>query len=178
MTKKDMTPEMTAMLENLNKRLGKNHGNAVLATLGDRTKSDPSSAQFAIGDTLYVNDDVNNLFAQTFNGRVTTGVTVACTNAAGKNSAKALYFSCLDRSIPEYGSDLQPTGNVEYAKTADAHDVFDTINGCATEADVYNALKGRTLEVAAINSVVGARYNAAGQVVGTRTRNIPVFTFK
>lgn len=177
MKKSEMTPEIKNQIQNLNKRLGKNHGAAVMQALNDRTKSDPQAAQYAVGDELYIDDDVNNLFMQTFNGRQTAGVTAACKSAAGGTSAKALYFGALDRSVPEYGANLAPTGNVVNAKTAEFHDVYDAISDCATEAEVWEAIKGKSLKVAAINQVVGARFNAAGQVTGTRTRNIPVFTF-
>lgn len=177
MKKTEFTSDMSAMLKNLNKRLGKNHGAAVMNSLGSRTKSDPNAAQFAVGDELYVSDDVNNLFLQNFNGRETAGVTVACRSAAGVESAKALYFGALDRSVPEYDANLQPTGSIVPARTEDAHDVFDAVSGCATEAEVYDLLKGKTLRVADINRAVGARYNAAGQITGTRVRNVPVFTF-
>ena len=177
MKKSEMTPEVQSQIQNLNKRLGKNHGASVMQALGERTKSDPQAAQYQVGDELYIDEDVNNLFLQTFNGRQTAGVTAACKSAAGATSAKALYFGALDRSVPEYGANLAPTGNVVYAKTNETHDVFDTISGCATEAEVFEAIKGKSLKVVAINQVVGARFNAAGQVTGTRTRNIPVFTF-
>lgn len=172
-----MTPEIISQIENLNKRLGKNHGASVMQALGERTKSDPQAAQYGIGDELYVDDNVNNLFLQSFNGRETAGVTVACKTAAGVSTAKALYFGALDRNVPEYGANLAPTGNIVSAKTDEYHDVYDAVSGCATEAEVYEALKGKSLKVAAINQVVGARFNSAGQVTGTRTRSIPVFTF-
>ena len=177
MKKNEVTPEIKNQIQNLNKRLGKNHGAAVMQALNDRTKSDPQAAQYAVGDELYIDDDVNNLFMQTFNGRNTAGVTVACKTAAGTTVAKALYFGALDRSVPEYGANLQLTGAVVDARTDEYHDVYDTISGCATEAEVWEAIKGKSLRVAKINQVIGARFNAAGQVTGTRTRNIPVFTF-
>lgn len=177
MKKNEVTPEIQSQIANLNKRLGKNHGAAVMQALNDRTKSDPQAAQYQIGDELYIDDNVDNLFMQTFNGRQTAGVTAACKSAAGGTTAKALYFGALDRSVPEYGANLAPTGNVIDAKTAEYHDVYDLISGCATEAEVWEAIKGKSLKVAAINKVVGARFNAAGQVTGTRNRNIPVFTF-
>lgn len=177
MKKNEVTPEIQSQIANLNKRLGKNHGAAVMQALNDRTKSDPQAAQYQIGDELYIDDNVDNLFMQTFNGRQTAGVTAACKSAAGGTTAKALYFGALDRSVPEYGANLVPTGNVIDAKTAEYHDVYDIISGCATEAEVWEAIKGKSLKVAAINQVVGARFNAAGQVTGTRNRNIPVFTF-
>lgn len=177
MKKEDLTPEIGAQIKNLNKRLGKTHGNAVVQALGERTKSDPNAAQYAIGDELYIDDNVENLFMQTFNGRNIAGVTAACKSAAGGTSAKTLYFGALDRSVAEYGANLAPTGNVIYANTEDYHDVYDAISECATEAEVWEAIKGKSLKVAAINEVVAARFNAAGQVTGTRTRKIPVFTF-
>lgn len=177
MKKNEVTPEIQSQIANLNKRLGKNHGAAVMQALNDRTKSDPQAAQYQIGDELYIDDNVDNLFMQTFNGRQTAGVTAACKSAAGGTTAKALYFGALDRSVPEYGANLAPTGNVIDAKTDEYHDVYDLISGCATEAEVWEAIKGKSLKVAAINKVVGARFNAAGQVTGTRNRNIPVFTF-
>jgi hypothetical protein len=177
MKKNEVTPEVEAQIVNLNKRLGRNHGASVMQELGNRTKSDPQAAQYAVGDELYIDDNVNNLFMQTFNGRNTAGVTAACKTAAGTTVAKALYFGALDRSVPEYGANLQPTGLVEPAKTDEYHDVYDVVSNCATEAEVWEAIKGKSLRVAKIKQVTGARFNAAGQVTGTRTRNIPVFTF-
>ena len=177
MKKSEITPEIKSQIANLNKRLGKNHGAPVQQALGERTKSDPQAAQYQVGDELYIDDNVDNLFMQTFNGRNTAGVTAACKSAAGGTSAKALYFGALDRSVPEYGANLAPTGNIVDAKTDEFHDVYDAISGCATEAEVWDVIKGKSLKVAAIKQVVGARFNNAGQVTGTRTRNIPVFTF-
>lgn len=176
MTKKDVTPEMKELVSNLNKRMGKNHGNTVLEKLSERIKSDPQAAQFSVGDVLYIDDDVNNLFAQPLGNYILTGVTCVCKNG-DHVCAKALYFSCLDRAIAEYGGNLQPTGNVVYAKTDKVHDVYDAFAACTDEKEVYNLLKGKTLEVTDINEVTAARYNAAGQITGTRLRKVAVFTF-
>lgn len=177
MKKTDVTPEVQAQIEKLNSRLGKTHGNVVLNALGERTKSDPSAAVYNVDDELYVGEDVENLFMQSFNGRPTTGVVAACKSASGQNSAKALYFSALDRGIAEYGEDMKPTGVVVEAKTKDVHDVYDAVSDCANEQEVWNLLKGKSLKVAAINKVKAPRYNAAGQITGIRERSIPVFTF-
>ena len=58
MKKNDVTPEIQSQIVNLNKRLGKNHGAAVMQALGESTKSDPQAAQFQVGDELYVDDNV------------------------------------------------------------------------------------------------------------------------
>lgn len=177
MKKNEITAEIQAQMQTLNKRMGKSHGTAVMQALNERTKSDPQAAQYAVGDEILIDENPDNLFMQTFNGRQTAGVVCACKSASGATSAKALYFGALDRQVPEYGANLQPTGAVVAAKTDEYHDVYDLISGCATEAEVYEALKGKSIKVAAINTVIGARFNAAGQVSGTRNRNIPVFTF-
>ena len=162
----------------LAKRMGAgNTGAEVFNKVKGTTKSDPSAAQFAVGDKLTVLDDVNKVFVQSFNGRETAGVICACESASGVKVAKNLYFSALDRGVAAYGDDLRPTGEIVYAKTDAAHDVYDAVSDCATIEEVYEAIKGKTLEVASMNSVKAARYNAAGQVTGTRTRNVAVFKF-
>ena len=73
--------------------------------------------------------------------------------------------------------DMLPTGEIAYAKTDDVHDVYDAASGCANDLEVWKAIKGKTLKVAHINEVKAARYNRDGQIVGTRTRKVPVFQF-
>ena len=72
---------------------------------------------------------------------------------------------------------MLPTGTIAYAKTDAIHDVYDAANQCPNDLDVWKAIKGKTLKVAEINEVRAARYNRDGQIVGTRTRNVPVFQF-
>ena len=61
MKKNEVTPEIQSQIANLNKRLGKNHGAAVMQALNDRTKSDPQAAQYQIGDELYIDDNVDSM---------------------------------------------------------------------------------------------------------------------
>ena len=160
------------------KRMGNgNSGAAIEANLSKRTKSDPGAAQFAIGDELAIPADNKSLFKNTFNSNELYGVVAPCKSAEGTIGAKTLYFSALDRSVAEYGEDMLPTGVIAYAKTDAIHDVYDAANQCPNDLDVWKAIKGKTLKVAEINEVKAARYNRDGQIVGTRTRKVPVFTF-
>ena len=160
------------------KRMGTgNSGAAIESNLSKRTKSDPGAAQFAIGDELAIPADNKSLFKNTFNSNELYGVVAPCKSAEGTIGAKTLYFSALDRSVAEYGEDMLPTGVIAYAKTDAIHDVYDAANQCPNDLDVWKAIKGKTLKVAEINEVKAARYNRDGQIVGTRTRKVPVFTF-
>jgi len=160
------------------KRMGTgNSGAAIEANLSKRTKSDPGAAQFAVGDELAIPADNKTLFKNTFNSNELYGVVAPCKSAEGTIGAKTLYFSALDRSVAEYGEDMLPTGVITYAKTDDVHDVYDAVNACPNDLDVWKAIKGKTLKVASINEVRAARYNRDGQIVGTRTRKVPVFQF-
>ena len=163
------------------KRMGTgNSGAAIEASLSKRTKSDPGAAQFAQGDELAIPADSKTLFKNTFNGNDLYGVVAPCKSAEGTIGAKTLYFSALDRSVAEYGEDMLPTGQICYAKSKDEngpHDVYDAASQCPNDLDVWKAIKGKTLKVAEINEVRAARYNRDGQIVGTRTRKVPVFTF-
>ena len=160
------------------KRMGTgNSGASIVASLSKRTKSDPGAAQYAKDDELAIPNDDTKLFKNTFNGQDMYGVVAPCKSAEGTIGAKTLYFSALDRSVAEYGEDMLPTGTIAYAKTDDVHDVYDAVNACPNDLDVWKAIKGKTLKVASINEVRAARYNRDGQIVGTRTRKVPVFQF-
>ena len=160
------------------KRMGAgNAGAGIENLLGKRTKADPAAAQFAVGDELAIPSDASQLFKNTFNGTDTFGVIAPCKSASGAIGAKTLYFSALDRSVAEYDESLVPTGMIVYAKDNNVHDVFDAAANCATDLDVWNAIKGKTIKVAGINPVKAARYNRDGQIIGTRDRKIPYFTF-
>lgn len=165
-------------MENLQKRMGAgNTGASVLTAANQATKSDPSAAQFAVGDKITVPTEDKYVFQQKFGENPTYGVICASQSASGEKTAKSLYFSMLDRSVAEYDDSLKATGVIKYAKTDSEHEVFDKSHACATVGEVYNLIKGKTLEVVAVNQVKAARYNAAGQVTRVRTRNIPVFKF-
>ena len=160
------------------KRMGNgNTGASLEASMGKKTKSDPGAAQFAVGDELAIPADSGKLFKNTFNSNELYGVVAPCKSAEGTIGAKTLYFSALDRSVAEYGEDMLPTGTIAYAKTDEVHDVYDAANACPNDLDVWKAIKGKTLKVAEINEVRAARYNRDGQIIGTRTRKVPVFTF-
>jgi hypothetical protein len=160
------------------KRMGTgNSGASIEANLSKRTKSDPGAAQFAVGDELAIPADSKTLFKNVFNSNELYGVVAPCKSAEGTIGAKTLYFSALDRSVAEYGEDMLPTGAITYAKTDDVHDVYDAVSVCPNDLDVWKAIKGKTLKVASINEVKAARYNRDGQIVGTRTRKVPVFQF-
>lgn len=160
------------------KRMGTgNTGASLEASMGKKTKSDPGAAQFAVGDELAIPTESKSLFKNVFNNNELYGVVAPCKSADGAIGAKTLYFSTLDRSVAEYGEDMLPTGTIAYAKTDDVHDVYDAASQCPNDLDVWKAIKGKTLKVASINEVRAARYNRDGQIIGTRTRKVPVFTF-
>lgn len=160
------------------KRMGTgNSGAGIAASLSKRTKSDPGAAQYAKDDELAIPNDDSKLFKNTFNGQDMYGVVAPCKSADGTIGAKTLYFSALDRSVAEYGEDLLPTGTIAYAKTEEIHDVYDAVNACPNDLDVWKAIKGKNIKIPVINEVRAARYNRDGQIVGTRTRKVPVFQF-
>ena len=178
MKKEDVIRDSQAAVELAMRRMGTNNtGESLVSGLKERTKSDPAGAIFQKGDILYVPSNGKNLFKSVFRGGETFGV-VCPAESNGIATSKNLFFSALDRSVAEYGSNLTPTGKVIPAKTEEAHDVFDTISACANDEEVFNAIKGKTLVVADLVKVKAARYNRDGQITGTRDRNIPVFTFK
>lgn len=161
------------------KRMGANNvGESIESQLKTRTKSDPSAAQFAVGDELTIPATNAQLFRNVINGGDPTyGVVAPFKSAEGAIGAKTLYFSALDRSVAEYSDTLAPTGKIVYAKTDKFHDVYDAVSACADDQEVWKAIVGKTLKVAHINEVKAARYNRDGQIIGVRTRKVPVFQF-
>lgn len=151
-------------------------GNSAKSGMVKKTKSDPTSAQFSKGDTLFVPNNYDSVFKQTLGTADLFGVVCPAKTNDGAITSKVLYFGALDRSVAVYGDDLQPTGDIEYASTAEAHDVYDAAHDCVNDDEVFNAIKGKTLIVNSVKQVKTARYRD-GQIVGTRTRNVPVFTF-
>lgn len=180
MKKEDVIKNSAAAVEIAAKRMGAgNVGESLAGELAERTKSDPAGAQYQKGDILYVPEDSKTLFKSTFRGGETYGV-ICPAESNGIATSKNLFFSALDRGVAEYKSDLTPSGTIVYAKSEDGkiHDVYDAASNCATDLDVFNAIKGKTLYVADMRKVKAARYNRDGQITGTRDRNIPVFSFQ
>ena len=183
MTQKEVTKDLAAQMDAAGKRF-KEVGAALKTEMANRTRSDVSAAQFAVGDELFVPNDDKYLFKSMFNSNAAYGITVACKTAAGVLCSKNLYFSALNRSVPEYNQAGVATGNVVYATEngtldpADTNkrDVYDAANGCATDLEVYEAFKGKSIKVLKKLPVKAARYQA-GVPVGCRDREIPVFTF-
>lgn len=156
---------------------GANIGASVESKLGKRTKSDPSAAQYAVGDEITIPTENAQLFMSAINGTEAYGVVAPFKSKEGTIGAKTLYFSALDRSVAEYGENLAPTGTIVYAKTDKTHDVYDAASACANDLEVWKAIAGKTLIVDSINKVTAARYNRDGQIIGVRSRNVPVFKF-
>lgn len=180
MKKEDVITNSAAAVELAKRRMGAgNVGESLASELQERTKSDPAGATFQKGDILYVPADGKNLFKSVFRGGESFGV-VCPAESNGVATSKNLFFSALDRGVAEYKSDLTPSGKIIYAKSEDdkIKDVFDAISACANDQEVFDAIKGKTLYVAAMRSVKAARYNRDGQITGTRDRNIPVFSFE
>lgn len=178
MKKEEVINGSVAAVQLAAKRMGTgNTGESLLADLSERTKSDPSGAQYQVGDILYVPEDGKNLFKSTFRGGESYGI-ICPAESAGMATSKNLFFSALDRSVAEYKADLTPSGKIAFAKTDTNHDVYDAAAACANDLEVFNAIKGKTLCVAEMVSVKAARYNRDGQITGTRDRKIPVFSFK
>jgi hypothetical protein len=178
MKKEDVITGSAAAVELAMRRMGAgNVGVSLEAELQNRTKSDPSGAQFSKGDILYVPADGKNLFKNTFGREPSYGV-VCPAESAGVATSKNLFFSALDRNVPEYKGDLTPSGVIKHAYTEKYHDVYDAIAHCATDDEVWAAIKGKTIYVADLVPVKAARWNRDGQITGTRDRNLPVFSFK
>ena len=178
MKKEDVIKNSQAAVELAMRRMGTNNvGESLVGELQERTKSDPSGAIYQKGDILYVPEDGKTLFKSVFRGGESFGI-VCPAESNGVATSKNLFFSALDRGVAEYKGDLTPSGKIVYAKTDSAHDVFDAISACANDQEVFNAIKGKTLIVADMQSVKAARYNRDGQITGTRDRSIPVFSFK
>ena len=177
MKKEDVINGSAAAVELAAKRMGAgNVGASLESDLMERTKSDPSGAQYQKGDILYVPETSKNLFKSTFRGGESYGV-ICPAESAGIATSKNLFFSALDRNVPEYKADLTPSGKIVPATTEKYHDVFDTISRCANDQEVWDAIKGKTIYVAALVPVKAARYNRDGQITGTRDRKLPVFSF-
>jgi hypothetical protein len=178
MKKEDVIKNSQAAVELSLRRMGANNvGESLTSELQERTKSDPSGAIFQKGDILYVPSDGKNLFKSVFRGGESFGV-VCPAESNGIATSKNLFFSALDRNVPEYKADLTPSGRIVPASTKEYHDVYDAIAACANDQEVFDTIKGKTLVVADIVPVKAARYNRDGQITGTRDRNIPVFSFK
>lgn len=178
MKKEDVIKDSAAAVELAMRRMGTNNvGESLVGELQNRTKSDPSGAIFQKGDILYVPADGKNLFKSVFRGGESYGV-VCPAESNGVATSKNLFFSALDRNVPEYKGDLTPSGRIVPASTEEYHDVYDAVSACANDQEVWNAIKGKTLVVADLIPVKAARYNRDGQITGTRDRNIPVFSFK
>ena len=178
MKKEDVIKGSAAAIELAAKRMGAgNVGASLESDLSERTKSDPSGAQYQKGDVLFVPEDGKTLFRSQFRGGESYGV-ICPAESAGVATSKNLFFSALDRGVAEYKADLTPSGKIAYAKTEKAHDVFDAVSACANDQEVWDTIKGKTLVVADLVKVKAARYNRDGQITGTRDRNIPVFSFQ
>lgn len=177
MKKEDVIRNSQAAVELAMRRMGANVGESLMSELSERTKSDPAGATYQKGDILYVPADGKNLFKSVFRGGESFGV-VCPAESVGIATSKNLFFSALDRNVPEYKADLTPSGRIVPAKTEKYHDVFDAITACANDQEVFDAIKGKTLYVADMIPVKAARYNRDGQITGTRDRKLPVFSFQ
>lgn len=178
MKKEDVIKNSAAAVELAAKRMGAgNTGASLESSLAERTKSDPSGAQYQKGDILYVPSDGKTLFRSQFRGGESFGV-ICPAESAGIATSKNLFFSALDRNVPEYKADLTPSGKIVPAKTEKYHDVFDAITACANDQEVFDAIKGKTIYVVDLVPVKAARYNRDGQITGTRDRKLPVFSFQ
>lgn len=177
MKKEEVIKGSKAAVELAAKRMGANNVGASLESdLVERTKSDPAGAQYQKGDILYVPANGDTLFKSVFRGGESYGV-ICPAESNGVATSKNLFFSALDRNVPEYKADLTPSGKIVPASTKEHHDVYDAIAACANDQEVWNAIKGKTLIVAELVPVKAARYNRDGQITGTRDRKLPVFTF-
>lgn len=178
MKKEDVITGSAAAVELAAKRMGAgNVGASLESSLAERTKSDPAGAQYQKGDILYVPEDTKNLFRSQFRGGESFGV-ICPAESNGVATSKNLFFSALDRNVPEYKGDLTPSGRIVPASTKEFHDVYDAVAACANDQEVWDTIKGKTLVVADLVKVKAARYNRDGQITGTRDRNIPVFSFQ
>ncbi len=182
MTQKEVTKDLAAQMDAAGKRFPET-GASLKSEMKEKTRSDVNAAQFAVGDELFIPSDEKYLFKSMFNNKAAYGITVACKTSSGVLCSKNLYFSALNRAVPEYNNAGIPANRVVYATekgTLDTEnntrDVYDAANGCATDLEVYETFKGKSIKVIKKLPVKAARYQA-GVPVGCRDREIPVFTF-
>ncbi|MBR1463350.1 MAG: hypothetical protein IJ604_08295 [Prevotella sp.] len=144
--------------------------------------NDCSGSQLELYDEIYVPNNIENVILYSSVRRISEmaskgGVIVICMSQRHGIQVRMLPFAEFTKSLPEYGSDLKPTGNFVRGINNEYSDVYNMVRHCSTELDVYNTIKGKTLRVVGHNDVTTARYNAAGQVAGIRTRKVTVFSF-
>ena len=159
-------------------------------------------ANFELGDELYVDNRIDNLFITSKRGPRRVGIIVACYNPKVGNTAKALLFDYLDFTQPEFDTSSvatgyynlplkKRTGNIIRAYTKDYHNVYDMVHNCRTEQGIWEIIKGKCLKVVDIIETPGGLYipnsDSHPSIVGfyPRTekrgiisiRKVPVFEF-
>ena len=128
-------------------------------------------------DEIYVSDEIEDLAIANSGGGV---VALRRNQNSGEEVCDIIFlpFSSLTGSLVEYGQDLKPTGIIYSGGTIIEHsELYDSINRCSTELEVYNVIKGKILKVVDIKKVIIPRYNAAKQVVGIREVKLALFSF-
>ena len=141
---------------------------------------------FSIGDELFVDDNIENVFKS----KMGAGVVTACYTSKG-NYAHALYFDYLDFTQPEFDTSSLPkdgqlhiveqkTGKMICAKTDEYHKVYDKIHNCTTEQEIWDAIKGKCLKVVDIIETVAGRRLRDKRFAAFHypsIRKVPVFDF-
>jgi hypothetical protein len=151
-------------------------------------------ASFKLGDELYVDDDIDNLFKRNTNRSSSAGVVVACYNPKVGNTAKTLLFDYLDFTQPEFDTSCvstgyyslpltKKTGKIVRAKTERHHDVYDAIQKCRSEREIWDTIKGKCFKVVDILETAKGLLWKDGLFLSTDKRSVlnyrkvPVFEF-
>lgn len=145
-------------------------------------------SEFNIGDEIYVDANIDNLFCKFIAG-VIVSYYAAETSSKGH---KVLYLNQLDFEAPDYDTDGNPTGKTIYAKNEGNTEVFDAIRHCTTIQEAWSAIRGRYLKVVDVYETTGGLYtsnpkrpfipNSIFKGPETRERHplirkVPVFSF-
>lgn len=150
-------------------------------------------SEFSIGDEIYVDTNIDNLFFTKCGGRKIVGVIVSYYDAEMSiKGYKVLYLNQLDFEALDYNTDGNPTGKTIYAKKEGQTEVFDTIRNCATVREAWNAISGKYLKIVDVYETAGGWYTSdptrpflphsrlKGPEFRQRyplTRKVPVFSF-
>lgn len=166
------------------------YGENALKRFGTRNKALnslllPSKWVYEIGDELLIDDDLSLVF----NICITSfkrdpertqgypGVIVACKREESVFPLK-LFFRLLDNSSYTYVLDKDGDRQKDIlivSKTERYHDVYDTINNCVTDMEVWELLRGKVLKVVDLIDFRTIVHDKSEFV--TKEFSLPVFSF-
>jgi len=139
---------------------------------------------FDYSTVFYVIDDIDTLFV--YNDRSfyhnRGGFLVKYRSVESRSEeewyVKPLPIPDLALSVKEFDSDtLQPSGRIVYGKNDHYSDVFDLVSNCATDLDVWKAIKGKFLKIVDSKTVIYPKFNRCNEIERTGEGKVPVFTF-